>query len=154
MSQVASLLKEMRIYEFSQITEKETEEQRDIILSNFREGNIKIVLSITIFNEGIDVKKAKNAIVISSTTNPREYIQRRGRVLRKEKGIRKIANIYDLLVIPSLKDELDDIEKNIINKELKRMSYFAKNAINFDKILGDRHIENLIRKTGFLGLYN
>lgn len=119
-------------------TQKESNEQRRKILSNFDAGIYKCLVAIKCLDEGVNVPSTKMAIILASTTNPREYIQRRGRVLRKVEGQEKKATIYDFTVLPS--DIIDNkivstIEKNIFNKELSRIQEFLKTADNKAEIL-------------------
>ena len=82
-------------------------------------------------DEGVDVPAAENAIIMSSTSNPREHVQRRGRILRHYPGKEK-AYIYDLLVFPK---EETNAGKNILRKEFKRYREFARNADNADECI-------------------
>lgn len=67
---------------------------------------------------------------MASTSNPREYIQRRGRVLRRAPNKKK-AVIYDFVVVPKIKSGyLEDMEKKIMEKEMQRFKEFASTAIN------------------------
>lgn len=106
--------------------------QRDFILEKFAERKYQILVAMKCLDEGIDVPPARNAIFLASSGNPREYIQRIGRVLRRYKG-KKEASIYDVIVIPSFKElppELIKIEWKILEKELTRYYEIAKIAIN------------------------
>lgn len=100
--------------------------ERDFILKNFEKGSYKALVAIKCLDEGVDVPSAENVIIMSSTSNPREYIQRRGRVLRRAPGKEK-AVIYDILVFP---DDDSSFSAKIFQKELIRYKEFAKNAIN------------------------
>jgi len=106
--------------------------ERDYLLKNFSEGKYQILAAIKCLDEGIDVPNAHTAILMSSSTNPREYIQRIGRVIRRYPG-KEEAFIYDIIVVPSLTNiplEWIEIEKRIFEKELVRAKEIAKNAIN------------------------
>lgn len=97
------------------------------VLSSFAKGDIKILLSMKCLDEGVDIPRAENAIFCSSTGNPRQFVQRRGRVLRTHKDKKK-AYIWDLIVIPPL--PLPDgvnykTEKNLFTNEVKRVVNFA-----------------------------
>lgn len=77
------------------------------------------------------------AIMLDNSGNPREYIQRRGRVLRKFPG-KEQAVIHDIIVEPVvslMQQELGDLEKKIISKELDRYRDFAKTAQNAEECL-------------------
>lgn len=90
-------------------------------------NNPSIVVSIHCLDEGVDIPSADGAIILASSSNPRQYIQRRGRVLRKARG-KGHATIVDVLVTPDSNEE--GIPFSIIRSELARAWSFAKNAIN------------------------
>ncbi|MBE6486504.1 MAG: DEAD/DEAH box helicase [Methanosphaera stadtmanae] len=100
--------------------------EREVILNEFDKGNYKALVGIKCINEGVDVPSADKVIIMSSTTNPIEYIQRRGRVLRRHPS-KKIAKIYDLTVLPSNKEEKFN---RLIKNEIKRLYDFISNASN------------------------
>lgn len=100
------------------------------ILQNFADGDIQILLSMKCLDEGVDIPRAEHAIFCSSTGNPRQFVQRRGRVLRKCKGKEK-AKIWDLIVTPpNILDESNSIERNLFLNEVKRIINFAALADN------------------------
>ena len=105
------------------------------ILKAFEQGEIEVLLSMKCLDEGVDVPRAQNAIFISSTGNPRQFIQRRGRVLRKHKDKEK-AYIWDLIVIPpDIENSASPTEKNMFVGEVKRILNFAALADNKIDIL-------------------
>ena len=105
------------------------------ILQNFADGDIQILLSMKCLDEGVDIPRAEHAIFCSSTGNPRQFVQRRGRVLRKCKGKEK-ARIWDLIVTPpNILDESNKIERNLFFNEVKRIVNFAALADNQIDIL-------------------
>ena len=106
-------------------------EDKELILSGFEKGKIDVLLSMKCLDEGVDIPRAEKAIFCSSTGNPRQFIQRRGRILRKHPE-KRFAKIYDLVVIPkvSLSSLSFDIERNLVKKELERVVHFAYMAIN------------------------
>lgn len=105
------------------------------ILKGFSDGDIQILLSMKCLDEGIDIPRAEHAIFCSSTGNPRQFIQRRGRVIRKSKNKEK-AKIWDLIVTPpNILNESTDIEKNLFLGEVKRIVNFAALADNQIDIL-------------------
>lgn len=106
--------------------------QRDHLLEELKNETYKALVAMKCLDEGVNVETAKLAIILASSGNPREYIQRRGRVLRRCPGKKK-AIIYDILVRPSEKitdPEVKEIENKIFKKELKRYIEFADTAIN------------------------
>lgn len=104
-------------------------------LDAFERGDIQILLSMKCLDEGVDIPRAQNAIFISSTGNPRQFIQRRGRVLRTCKG-KEMAHIWDLIVTPpNVSDTASETEKNLFVGEVRRILNFAALAENKIDIL-------------------
>jgi len=103
---------------------------REEILKNFEESKIHVLTSMKCLDEGVDVPRSELAIFCASTGNPRQFIQRRGRVLRLHKD--KIhATIHDLVVVPEVADESTyEMEKGLVKKELERVVDFANLAMN------------------------
>lgn len=96
------------------------------------EGKIDCILAMKVLDEGLDIPFAEREIIISSSSNPRQYIQRAGRILRKSEH-KKIAEIYDIIIYADLEKisfELNQIEKNVISNEIKRAMYFCNSARN------------------------
>ena len=100
------------------------------VLKSFADGDIQILLSMKCLDEGVDIPRAEHAIFCSSTGNPRQFVQRRGRVLRKSKEKEK-AKIWDLIVTPpNIEDDSIGIERNMFMSEVKRIVNFAALADN------------------------
>jgi superfamily II DNA or RNA helicase len=110
--------------------------ERDHLLEQFSLGVFHALVSMKCLDEGVDVPPARIAIILENSGNPREYIQRRGRVLRKYPGKEK-AIIHDIIVEPtirsSMSQELGDLERKIISKELARYRDFASAAQNAEE---------------------
>lgn len=105
------------------------------ILDSFERGDIQILLSMKCLDEGVDIPRAQNAIFISSTGNPRQFIQRRGRVLRTCKG-KNMAYIWDLIVMPpDISESASSVERNLFAGEVQRILNFAALADNKIDIL-------------------
>ncbi|SDP45976.1 Superfamily II DNA or RNA helicase [Mucilaginibacter sp. OK268] len=103
------------------------------LLKAFTNGEIDIVFAMKMLDEGIDVPRTEIGIFASSTGNPRQYIQRRGRLLRTHKD-KLFASIYDMIVTPQTSDQdpsLFKIEQNLLKSELMRVAYFASLSMNF-----------------------
>lgn len=112
-------------------TYHEDEEQRDELLEGFDAGDWDALVAMKCLDEGVDVPATRQAILMSNSGNPMQFIQRRGRVLRQAEGKDK-ATIYDMVVVPS-KHPTDDIatsERKLLEKELDRFAEFAENADN------------------------
>lgn len=92
------------------------------------ESNGGILVSIRCLDEGVDIPSVSHALILASSRNPREFIQRRGRVLRKSPG-KHIAYVHDVLVLPSHAAE-DGSGNSIIEAELARAIEFGQWAEN------------------------
>ncbi|MCD4670735.1 MAG: DEAD/DEAH box helicase family protein [Actinomycetia bacterium] len=106
--------------------------ERRYILEKFANGKYQVLIAMKCLDEGVDIPPARVAIIMSSSGNPREYIQRIGRVVRRYEN-KKEAKIYDLIVAPSKKrlpEDLKDIEVKIFEKEFERFLEIAQTAIN------------------------
>lgn len=107
---------------------------RDEILKQFQNGDIHVIASMKCLDEGVDIPRAETAIFCSSTGNPRQFIQRRGRILRNHPA-KNHATIHDLVVLPDYEDEIEgsetyDLERGLVRKELERVMYFASLSKN------------------------
>ncbi len=104
---------------------------REEILVNYEKGITHVLTSMKCLDEGVDVPRSELAIFCASTGNPRQFIQRRGRVLRLHKD--KInATIHDLVVVPEVSNNEStfEMEKSLVRKELERVVDFANLAMN------------------------
>ena len=100
---------------------------RDATMAWFRTFGGPLV-SIRCLDEGVDIPAVSHALILASSQNPRQFIQRRGRVLRKTPG-KHLAVIHDAIVVPlSLEDEPD--QTSLLKSELLRSIEFADNAVN------------------------
>ena len=122
----------------SRITYKEDAKERQQIIKDFDNGDTEGIVAISCLDEGVDIPSIRTAVIMSSSDNPREYIQRRGRVLRICEG-KEFADIYDFVVIPKKFEEVvpnsphSGIELKMIAKEIRRMKEFSKVALNPDE---------------------
>lgn len=107
-----------------QFTSESTD--RDIMLADFAKGNIDVLTSMKCLDEGVDVPRSELAIFCASTGNPRQFIQRRGRVLRINDD-KRFAIIHDLVVIPQINFDPDcyELEKSLVSAEINRVRDFA-----------------------------
>lgn len=121
----------------SQFTSKEDMQERAILLKEFSKGDdLQVLIAIKCLDEGVNIPEIKTAFILASTTNPKEYIQRRGRVLRKAPG-KTYADIYDFITLPrplndvyGLTKEMKNQEKGLVIKELIRAYEFSNIADN------------------------
>ena len=106
--------------------------ERKYLLKKFAEGKYQILIAMKCLDEGVDIPPARTAIIMASSGNPREYIQRIGRVVRRYLD-KKEAVIYDFLVVPNrnkLSEEAKKIENKIFEKEYQRFIEIAQTSIN------------------------
>ncbi|MBE6977870.1 MAG: DEAD/DEAH box helicase [Ruminococcaceae bacterium] len=112
------------------IVNDEGESERQEIISQFRRHELQVLVGMKCLDEGIDIRNARVAILMSSSTNPREYVQRVGRVLRTlpNKGT---SEIYDFIVLPA---EGSASGLGILEKEARRAQQIAENALNYNEV--------------------
>jgi len=121
---------EMSVRKF---TADESSRERREIMTQFSSGDISTIAAIKCLDEGVDIPRTETAYILASSTNPRQFIQRRGRVLRKAPG-KEFARIYDFIVLPC-SDSTTDIgerkmERALVESELKRVAEFASSSLN------------------------
>ncbi len=128
-------------------------DQRQQHLKKFASGELQVLVAIRCLDEGVDIPSTRTAIILASSTNPRQFVQRRGRILRTAPG--KIrADLFDLLACPEL-DGLNPtsaeytIVRGMLRREFRRAAEFATLATN-----GPRARESLIDITERLELYD
>lgn len=114
--------------------------ERQYIIKLFKEKKYQVLVAIKCLDEGIDIPSADRAIVMASSTNPREYVQRIGRIIRQAPG-KYIATIYDLIIKPDISafydDQIIELEKRIFKKEMDRVLDLSKNAMNNSSVLNE-----------------
>jgi len=112
--------------------------EREYLIKQFTEGAYQALVSMKCLDEGVDIPPARLAVMLANSGNPREYIQRRGRVLRKFPG-KTCAIIHDIIVTPVPESEISSqlmaLERKIATKELQRYEEFAATAQNADECL-------------------
>lgn len=116
-------------------TGSNTKKEREIIFKDFENGFINVLFAMKCLDEGVDVPRAEYGIFASSTGNPRQFIQRRGRLLRRHED-KTFAHVYDMIVVPNFKaevysDEHWKMERNLVKNELKRVAEFASLSSNY-----------------------
>jgi superfamily II DNA or RNA helicase len=116
-------------------TAEEGTEERQRLLTDFAKGNLQALVAMKCLDEGVDVPSTKTAFFLASSSNPREFVQRRGRVLRKAPG-KEFSVIHDLIAVPpttwhaSQDSPSFKIERSIVRRELERFREFAGPALN------------------------
>lgn len=108
---------------------------RQKLLESFAKGELQSLAAIRCLDEGVDVPNTRTAYLLASTSNPREFIQRRGRILRKAPG-KEFSILHDLITVPPFSDvimennSIFDAERSIMKRELARFKEFADYALN------------------------
>jgi superfamily II DNA or RNA helicase len=136
-------------------TADEGKTERQDILSRFKKQKTQGLVAIKCLDEGVDVPDTQRAFILASSSNPRQFIQRRGRVLRSTANKNKIAEIFDFIVVPpDVKNAkkrdatLFNIERRLVRRELMRFVEFAETAENEiearGKLLELKKIYNLL----------
>ncbi|MBF8984102.1 DEAD/DEAH box helicase family protein [Lutibacter sp. B2] len=121
----------------SQFTSKEDVAERKILKEQFAKGEqLQALIAIKCLDEGVNIPKIKTAFILASTTNPKEYIQRRGRVLRRAEG-KAFAEIYDFITLPRPLDEVSSLtveemkrDISLVKNEIVRMDEFGRISMN------------------------
>lgn len=121
----------------SQFTSLETASDRRTIMRNFVNGDIDALVSMKVLDEGVDVPDCRKAFILASTRNPRQYVQRRGRVLRKAQG-KDVAEIYDFVILPTSDS---NASRALRAAELERIDDFVLLANN--RLSVEREVERL-----------
>lgn len=120
----------------SKFTGEEDLATREDIIDAIRRKDINAIVAIKCLDEGVDIPSARNAYFISSNTDSREYIQRLGRVLRRdEKSGKTHSNIYDFIVLPPSNMRFSDVSertiaRNLVRNEVIRAKFFCELAKN------------------------
>ncbi|MCE8532264.1 DEAD/DEAH box helicase family protein [Ruegeria pomeroyi] len=117
-------------WDVSRFTSRESRKDRDNILENFRLGMIDAMVAIRCLDEGIDVPACSTAYILASSRDPRQFVQRRGRILRRSPG-KEQALIHDFIVVLPEDFETDsDYAKRLIKSELGRVAEFSSLSEN------------------------
>lgn len=119
---------------FHQLTAEETasRDQTKRIIKSFQDGEIQMLTAKRVLDEGVNVPQIRKAFILASTTVERQWVQRRGRLLRTCNAIGKTHSvIHDLLALPpGMDDGLDPDARALVRSELYRAQEFARLARN------------------------
>lgn len=132
--EATSLLGNVLGMRVTQFTAAEDSKQRELIKEQFSKGEIQALVAIKCLDEGMNIPGIETAFILASSTNPKEYIQRRGRVLRKAPG-KQYAKIYDFITLPRPLDEYSfqssiQAELSLVKREVERMRDFQELSEN------------------------
>ena len=131
----------------AQFTSRENMETRAAIKEQFQRGDrLQAIVAIKCLDEGVNIPGIRTAFILASTTNPKEYIQRRGRVLRKAPN-KPYAVIYDFVTLPrpldsvsSLTTEQAQRDLTLVKNELARIKEFGRlsqNSMDANNLIWD-----------------
>ncbi len=119
---------------FHQLTAAETADRHQTarIIRSFQDGDIHVLTAKRVLDEGVNMPQVQQAFVLASTTVERQWIQRRGRLLRKSAATGKTHSvIHDLVALSPTNDHvLDHDSRSMARSELKRIQAFAQLARN------------------------
>jgi len=119
---------QMKVASFTAETPRDI---RQKIIKELDDGTLQGLVAIRCLDEGVDIPSTQQAVILASSTNPRQFIQRRGRVLRKSiKDSKKVAEIYDMITIPPIDAVVTESERLMLRKELIRFAEFSALALN------------------------
>jgi superfamily II DNA or RNA helicase len=110
--------------------------ERKVLLRRFGSGDdLRTLIAMRCLDEGVDIPDARVGYVLASSSNPRQFIQRRGRLLRRAPG-KDRAEILDYLAVPPAGTPINfTIERGLLIRELERANEFGKLSDNYETTL-------------------
>ncbi|MGF1496086.1 MAG: DEAD/DEAH box helicase family protein, partial [Elainellaceae cyanobacterium] len=127
---VTNLLRDRLGYRVEPYVAETTLAEREDLRFAFERGHLQGLVAIRCLDEGVDIPAIRTAVILASSSNPRQFIQRRGRILRRSPGKHQ-AELFDMIVVPpDLGQEFWHIERKVLRGELTRFVEFAKLALN------------------------
>lgn len=138
---------------FHQLTYEETgnREETAQIIQSFREGTLQVLTAKRVLDEGVNIPEIEKAFILASTTVERQWVQRRGRLLRTcSKTGKTHSEIHDFVALPPDLDNIDDRARTLIRSELERIQAFASLAINAGRIDGPLNVVDRIVKAIYM----
>ncbi len=141
---VTDLLGNRLNMQVSRFTSAEDIQQRANIKEAFEKGELQAIVAIKCLDEGVNIPSIRTAFILASTTNPKEYIQRRGRILRKAPQ-KSFAELFDFVTLPRPLDEVSALtveqakrDHTLVKNEMARIKEFgrlAQNAMDAEDLL-------------------
>lgn len=134
----------------SKFTGEESLHRRNEVIKSLDRKQIEAIIAIKCLDEGVDIPSATIGIFLSNNTDPREYVQRLGRVLRRhEPSNKQLAYVFDFIVLPPASvDSGNSAARNLVKTEVKRIKFFEELAKNESEVR-----ENLGRILDMYGYY-
>jgi superfamily II DNA or RNA helicase len=116
-------------------TAREDRRERQQLLRFFSTGrDLRVLVSMRCLDEGVDLPEARIAYMLASSSNPRQFIQRRGRILRRAEG-KDRAEIIDFVAVPPQDPDLFNTERKLFRREVARCLEFARFSQNYGEAL-------------------
>ncbi|MBT3850423.1 DEAD/DEAH box helicase family protein [bacterium] len=151
---IKNIISKKGLIKYANIDSETPYEEREKSIESFKKGGHEIIIAIKCLDQGINIPPIQRAFILYSTSNPREYIQRRGRILRRSPG-KESAEIYDYVMIRKTSincgEDTPSTEKNKIKKEVERelnkikeYSRYATNKDDSDDIINE--LEKILAK--------
>lgn len=128
-SDLQKMLSESFALKVSKFTFEEDMQERKEILSNFENGRIDAIVAKRCLDEGMDIPATRTAFILASSSNPMEFIQRRGRILRKAPG-KEFADIHDFFTTPYRTATANEYDRRLVERELRRAGEFGRTSLN------------------------
>lgn len=120
-------------------TAEESLEERSRIIKEFSDGHsLQVVVAIKCLDEGVNIPSIKNAYILSSSSNPKEFIQRRGRVLRKSEN-KNFAYIYDFICLPRKTNQIHLQDEKILKYDISLLRKEMNRALEFSELAENKH---------------
>lgn len=134
--EIVSLLGDQLEMRVNKYTSETSRDERKIYQEMLRDGRLQALIAMRCLDEGIDIPEARRGFMLASTQNPRQFIQRRGRILRRDdKGGKTHAELYDFLVVPEETPPKDhptfSLERRLVGRELTRSLELASASDNW-----------------------
>ena len=148
---VNSLLKSHGVL-FHQLTYEETADRDETarIIQSFQEGTLRILTAKRVLDEGVNIPQIEKAFILASTTVERQWVQRRGRLLRACHEIGKThSEVHDFIALPPDMNKVDDEARGLIRSELSRVQEFARLARNAGRADGPLDIIDKLVNAAF-----
>ena len=138
---------------FHQLTYEETANSKKTadIIRDFQDGTLRVLTAKRVLDEGVNIPQIAKAFILASTTIERQWIQRRGRLLRKCPDTGKThSEIHDFIALPPELDNIDVEARALIKSELMRVQEFARLARNPGRDDGPLSLIDHLVKTIYL----
>ena len=138
---------------FHQLTHRETPDREKTaqIIRSFQEGTLRVLSAKRVLDEGVNIPQIEKAFILASTTVERQWVQRRGRLLRTCRETDKThSEIHDFVALPTDLDNIDTRARALIESELKRIQAFARLAMNAGKADGPLNLIDQLVRTIYL----